>query len=187
MTPLTLKRFRLVLTFSCLALILGCSQKTAEEKGKELATEKIDIVKGVGAALEEKGEAAAESITTGAGSLISGVKKGISKSALKISSDKSLESAGLEISILQNTPPNEADKTQAIYAYIIAKAKAEGTLKAIAYNVLDKEIGRSSVELKKDTDEAKYNLIPFDKEVDISAISRVSFDFKPQNEAEKAK
>jgi hypothetical protein len=50
-----------------LAALTGCSKQTAEEKGAALATEKIDLVKGVGSALEEKGAQAAESLTSGLG------------------------------------------------------------------------------------------------------------------------
>ena len=60
-----------------LAALTGCSKQTAEEKGAALATEKIDLVKGVGSALEEKGAQAAESLTSGLGKVVQGVEKGI--------------------------------------------------------------------------------------------------------------
>ena len=69
--------------FICLMLLVtgavsmtACSRQTAEEKGKAIATEKIDMVKGIGGALEEKGSGAAEAVASGVGNVVKGLGKG---------------------------------------------------------------------------------------------------------------
>lgn len=76
-----------------LAAMTACSSQTAEEKGKELATSKIDVAKGIGDAMQEKGEAAGEAVTHGVGKIIKGFEKGVSKSGRAISADASLGAA----------------------------------------------------------------------------------------------
>lgn len=71
-----MNRPRYVAILACvLALqVAACSRQTAEEKGKEPATEKIDMAKGIGDVLQEKGTAAAESVTSGMGKVLHGLE-----------------------------------------------------------------------------------------------------------------
>ncbi len=172
---------------SCIALALimatavsACSRQTAEEKGKELATEKIDMVKGIGGALEDKGGAAAESVASGVGNVVKGLGKGIEKSSRSIVVAPSVEQAGLQITKVQE-PRTLAgpDALHGLEAYVVANAQARGTLRVIVYDLLDKEIGRTRVELVRDADEGKYLAIPLDKEISLSAIAKISFEFLP--------
>lgn len=130
------------------------------------------MAKGVGTALEAKGGQASEAVTTGLGSVFKGVEKGVSKSGRKIVPDDSVTKAGLKITRVQ-------DAEAGLDLYVIADAEAHGKLRVLAYDVLDNEIGRATVELARKADDAKYLHIPLDKEVPVSSISRLAISFKP--------
>jgi hypothetical protein len=157
----------------------ACSRKTAEEKGAEMAGEKIDMVKGIGGVLEEKGSAAAESLTTGMGSVVKGVGKGMEKSSRVIAVKPSVEQAGLKITKLQDATPNAESTVHGLEAYIVANADAHGKLRVITYDLLDNEIGRARIDLERAADEGKYVSIPLDAQVKLTSIAKVEFDFLP--------
>jgi len=174
----------IVLTIS-LGSLSACSRKTAEEKGAELAAEKVDMVKGIGGVLEAKGSDAAESLTTGMGSVVKGIGKGVEKSGRTISVTPSVETAGLKITKLQNATQSADIVVHGLEAYVVASVDARGKMRVIAYDLLDNEIGRTKVELLRMADEGKYLTIPFDAQVNLESIGRVEFDF--QVEAASAK
>lgn len=169
--------------FTLTAIVLAlsaCSQKSAEQVGKDMATEKIDIAKGIGTAMQEKGAAAGESVTRGAGNVIKGMERGILQSGRAIEVDASLAASGLQITTIQNSDPGKNGKTHGLDAYVIAGKASNGTLKVLVFDALDHEIGRASVPLVRATDEAKYQRIPFEEQVSLSAISKAKFSFEPR-------
>jgi hypothetical protein len=157
----------------------ACSRKSAEEKGAELASEKIDMAKGIGGVLEEKGSAAAESLTTGMGNVVKGVGKGMEKSGRVIAAKPSVEQAGLKVTKLQDATLNAEATVHGLEAYIVANADAHGKLRVIAYDLLDNEIGRTRIDLVRTADEGKYVSIPLDAQVNLASIAKVEFDFLP--------
>lgn len=166
---------------SVLALI-GCSRQTAEEKGKALATEKIDMVKGIGDALQEKGSQAAESVTHGAGTVFQGAGKGFDKAfEWKFSSTEALAKAGLSISRVQRHADSGVD------TYLIATDAAEGTLSMVAFDVAKREVARVRLDVKIDAMDARYETFPLDGRTPVAMISELSFDFRPKPLTAKAK
>lgn len=180
---------------SCLCvttlLVSACSSKTAEEKGKELATEKVDIAKGIGDALQEKGSVAAESVTTGVGKVINGITRGVEKSGRTAILTSNAQQAGLQVTKVQlpdlslassstssgtHTAPADSN---AINIYVLTSKQTTGTLKIKVFNTLGQEIGRSKIALAQGEDEAHYLTIPLDSHVDLEAISKVEVDFAP--------
>ena len=172
------KKLFIATAVMALAALTGCDDRTAEEKGKDLATEKLDAATGIGTALEEKGTKAGESIVTGLGNVVKGFEKGVNKSGRTLVSEDSVTKAGLEITKVQDAVA-AADEKPAIEVYILSKADAEGKLRVIMYDVMDKEIGRTSVQLSRKADDGKYQRIEVDAQLDRSAISKLTFDFKP--------
>ncbi len=177
MSRVACRRFLLV----CCAFALGvsaCSRKSAEEKGVEMATEKLDMAKGIGSALEQKGSDAAESITTGVGNVVKGIGKGVEKSGRTIAVKDSIARAGLKITKVQDaSPATDGTTVHGLEAYVISDADARGKLRVIAYDVLDKEIGRAKVDLVTGLDDARYVSIPFDAQVKLDSVAKVEFDF----------
>jgi hypothetical protein len=162
--------------------LAGCSRQTAEEKGKALATEKIDMVKGVGDALQEKGSQAAESVAHGAGNVLQGAGRGIDKAKeWKFSSSEALTKAGLSISRVQNA----ADK--GVDAYLIAAGNTDGTLSMIARDVAKREVARVRIDLTMAANDARYETFALDSRTPVALISELSFDFQAKPPADKAK
>ncbi len=159
-----------------LSQISGCSQQTAEEKGKALATEKIDLVKGVGEALKEKGGQAAESVAQGTGELLQGADRGFSKAFdWKLSSGPGLSAAGLSVSRVQQSPSS----TGAVDAYLVATRDAEGVLLMLAFDAQKQEMARVKVDLKMAAGEGRYQTLALDERTPVKSIREVSFELLP--------
>ncbi len=175
-------RTKLTLAAAALALasITACSQKTAEEKGAELATEKLDMAKGMGDALAKKGEAAGEAVVGGLGTVVKGIEKGAVKSGRRLASDDSVKAAGLQITKVQDAQVDPEKKTShGLDVYVVADKDAQGKLKVQVFDALDQEVGRTSVDLKRAADEGKFINVPLEEQLNLSQISKVSFQFKP--------
>jgi hypothetical protein len=172
-------RYRYVIAAALALVVLSaCSQKTAEEKGVELAAEKIDMAKGMGDALTAKGESAGEAVASGIGTVFKGIEKGVAQSGRAISMDASVDSAGLKITTVQDAKPGDDGKISGLEVYIVANTDARGKLRVLLFDVLGKEIGRTSVEVHRAADEGKYQTVALDPQVNLAAISKVAFTFK---------
>ncbi|MES2319219.1 MAG: hypothetical protein V4631_17210 [Pseudomonadota bacterium] len=165
-----------------LGALSGCDRRTAEEKGAALATEKIDIAKGIGDAMEKKGGQAGEAVTTGIGTVVKGLEKGVGKTTGRsIAADDTVTKAGLKITKVQDAPAGEEGKkrTQGLDLYVVADADATGKLRVLMLDNLDNEIGRATVDLVRSADEAKYQRVPVDELVMMTAISKLVISYKP--------
>lgn len=171
-------RRRIVLCTACLilAILPACSPKTAEEKGLKVATDKIDFATGVGNGLEAKGEQAGESVVGGVGTVVHGIEKGVMKSGRLIVADPTLQAAGLQVSTIQDSAGQKDGHN--LDAYVIGNASASGILAVRAFDVLGREIGRTSLHIERGVDEAKYETVAFDTQVKLSLIRKVGFTFK---------
>lgn len=162
-----------------LVALSACSEKTARERGAELAGKKIDIVAGVGDQLQAKGAEAGESLTAGVGKVVKGIQRGVLKSGRNLALDPAVGKAGLQISQVSDAKP-QAATAHALEAYVIANNTAAGKLQLFAYDALDREIGRATAPLAMAAGEAKYVPFPLDEQVNLSSISRVRFAYAPQ-------
>jgi len=171
---------KLSFLMAVILMVTACDflTQTAEEKGKKLMESKLDLVKGAGDVLEDKGADTAETLTKGLGNVLAGAEKGIEKSSTKIALTPSIAESGLEVTSIQYAS-HQADSPPVLEAYVIANEPVDGKMKVFLFNVLDKEIGRTSVALKQDADDATYLSIPLDKKVHTGNIAKVQFAFKP--------
>jgi hypothetical protein len=169
---------------ACLLLcaICACTPKSAQEKGVQMAGEKIDMVTGIGDALTNKGGKAAESIATGVGTVVEGAERGAMRVGRKVSVAPTLAAAGLTVTKVQDSADTGADSLHGLQAYVVAKAAVAGTLRMFAYDVLSREIGRSSVPLTLASDDARYVGLPLDRQVKLRGIVRVEFTFIPETQ-----
>jgi hypothetical protein len=179
LNPSSIHRLFLVTGFVALGLLSACDKRTAQEKGNDLATEKLDVATGIGNALEKSGGEAGQAVATGLGKVINGVDVGINKSSgRKIAADDSIAKAGLKITKVQDSLPTEKDKAQGLELYIVADAAAKGKLKVVAFDVLDNEIARTSIDLVRAEDQGEFQKVKLDERVMLSAISKVAVSFK---------
>jgi hypothetical protein len=176
----TIHHLCLIAGFAAVGLLSACDNRTAEQKGADMAGEKLDVATGIGNALGKKGEAAGEAVASGVGKVFSGVDVGINKSSgRKIAADESLAKAGLKVTKVQDSVPTEKDKSQGLELYVVADAAAKGKLKVVAFDVLDNEIARTSIDLVRAEDQGEFQKVKLDERVMLSAISKVAISFKP--------
>jgi len=161
------------------AVLCACSSKSAEEKGADMAGEKIDMVAGIGNALTDKGGKAAESIASGVGTVVKGVERGALKVGRKLDIDPSLARAGLAVSRVQDGTEAGNGAAHGLLAYVIASTRAEGSLRMFAYDALGREIGRSSVPVAYGGDDASYVALALDKNVALGDVVAVGFKYVP--------
>jgi hypothetical protein len=173
------KTWPLLLALACVASmsLAGCSRKTALEKGTEMATAKLDMATGIGDALQAKGAAAGESVAGGIGTVIKGAERGVMKSGRTIDEDKTVAAAGLKITRVQDVPDGAA--AHGFDAYIVSDAAAKGTLRVLVFDALNREIGRTTIPIDRKAEEARYETVSLDAQVDRSAIRKIGFVFKP--------
>ncbi len=163
------------------AALCACSSKSAEEKGADMASEKIDMVTGIGNALTDKGGKAAESIASGVGTVVKGVERGALKVGRKLNIDASLAKAGLSVTRVQDAAASGDDK-HGLLAYVVASAKVQGSLRMFAYDALGREIARSSVPLTFGGDDAAYVGLQLDQHVALGDVVAVGFTFAPEEQ-----
>lgn len=168
----------LCLGLGLLAALAACDDRTAEEKGAAMASEKIGMAQGIGDALEAKGGKASEALTTGIGSVFKGIEKGVDKSGRSIAVDDTLAQAGLKITTVQNALADDKHTTHGLDLYVVADANVRGKLRVLAFDSLDREIGRANVELVRAADEANYLRVPMGEQVSLSSISKVTVSFR---------
>ena len=94
----------------CLPLLVltACSAQSGEEKGKEIAAEKVDTATEVGDALQEKGGAAADSIATGLSSVLKEVERGVKKSQRTVELCDGAKQVGLQVTKVMLSPDKNA-------------------------------------------------------------------------------
>lgn len=161
------------------SLLFGCSRQTAEEKGKEMATAKIDLVKGVGEALKEKGSQAAESLAQGTGKVLQGAGDGFDNAfEWKLANAPGMGSAGLSVPRVGKAA-SHASEGNAIDVYVVAEREAVGMLSMTAYDAKHREVARMSKELKVGARSSTYETLVLDERVPVSSIREVTFDFAP--------
>lgn len=152
----------LVMLTSCLSK--EEKMKKAEEEGSELVSVKAKLIEGAGKALQTEGKNAAESASKGIGELIKGVNSGVNESLnyAKIIAEPSFD-ANFEECKAEKSYGSDKDKTKKVTVYLIAKNDFKGKLILKAFDIDKKEIGRSSLEVTIDKEEAKYVDFSFDE------------------------
>ncbi len=159
----------------------ACDEKTSEEKGKAAATTQNELAKGYGSGLEATGAAAGEAVVSGVATVFKGMEKGAVKARHTIIPDATLASAGLQVTTIEEIPYRSYSEAEqhGLLAYIVSNTAARGTLRVKLYNVIDKEIGRTRIELDRAADDAKFELVAVDKQLDVDTISKIAFSFVP--------
>lgn len=168
-----------MLVGACILCLAACSSKTAQEKGAEMATTKLDMATGIGDTLQAKGGQAGESVLGGIGALAKGMERGWMKSGRSIVVDPTLAAAGLTVTKIQDADAGGAREAHGLSAYVVSTLPVKGTLRVLVFDAMNQEIGRTSVQLDRGADEAKYEILALDAEIKQFEIRKVAFAFKP--------
>lgn len=161
-----------------LGLLPACSQKTAEEKGKEMADEKIGMVKGIGESLKAGGKQAAESMAHGAGNTVQGIGAGMeASSSIAFKTSAELAQSGLGVSRIQWDSTPDAANGVVMNAYMNASKEAKGRATLFAYTKDNVEVGRTSHEINMAAGSAAYENFTFDKRTPRGSIAYVTVGY----------
>lgn len=143
---------------AALASLSACSQKTsAVESSAGMAAEKTDA-------------------------MVSTEKAG-TKTGRTISAHRSLDKAGLKITKVQDALVGEDGKSHGLDVYVLAESHVRGRLGVLAFDMVNNEIGRASVEMKRIAGEGKFQRVVLSEQVEPGAIARLSFAFQPDSES----
>ncbi len=169
----------MVLTLAAAMLCVSCARKTAEERGKDAAGEKLGYAKGVGESLKTDGKDAAGSLTEGVGGVLEGFKGGLDKSmiAADIKVSEELAALGVQATRAQRLT-GEDDPGRGLSVYVITDKGFDGSLRLKAFDAEDREIGRSSTKLQSDSDEASYVDFSFDERTPLGVAKYFILDGK---------
>lgn len=161
----TIKYLSLALTVVFLSSCMSTEEKkkVAEEEGNALVSIKSKLIKGAGDALKDDGKEAAESASEGIGEVIKGISTGFDKSLnqTKVVPDSVFQTL-FEVG-RTDLYFSDTSHTKKVTVYLISKGDFDGKVRLKAYDVANKEIGRSSCEVKVGADEAKYADFVFDQ------------------------
>lgn len=159
---------RSILSIIAISLLLTSCLSTeekkqkAEEEGNALVSIKSKLVKGAGDALKTDGKEALESASEGLSEAFKGITTGYDKSInqAKIIPD-SIFSKTFEIGRTQKIY-SDTTNIKKVSVYLVSNENFEGKVKLKAFDQSDKEIGRSTIKLKVDEDEAQFYDFEFD-------------------------
>ncbi|MGB1296400.1 MAG: hypothetical protein ACPG6V_13060 [Flavobacteriales bacterium] len=134
----------------------------AEEEGNAIVSIKSKLLKGVGDALKTDGKEALESVSEGIGEAFKGINSGYDKSInqAKVLSDSTFIKS-FEIGRTEKFY-NDTTNLKKVTVYLISNKNFDRKLKLKAFDKSEKEIGRSSVSVKFNEDDAKFIDFKFD-------------------------
>ncbi|KUJ61529.1 hypothetical protein AR687_12680 [Flavobacteriaceae bacterium CRH] len=138
--------------------------KEAETDGNEAIAVKSKLIEGAGKALSEEGKAAAKSASKGIGDVIKGMNSGVNESinTSKVIADPSF-TVNFDECKAEKIYGADAEKHKKVTIYLIAKKDFKGKILLKAFDEDKKEIGRSSLEVSIEKDDAKYVDFVFDE------------------------
>ncbi len=146
---------------TALSLAACCCQsreqklKAAEDEGNFLIATKARLLKGAGESLKKEGKEAAETLAEGGGSLVKGLME------VKFTPHESVARNGLGVSRAARGEEGTARHT--VTAYVTFEKGFDGTLEMRAYDVQDREVGRSKIDTNEAESGAKYVDFTFDE------------------------
>lgn len=163
-----MKKFNIAFITICLTLIVSSCLSTeekkvkAEEEGNAAVSIKSKFLKGAGDALKTDGKEALESASEGLGEAFKGINSGYDKSInqAKVLSDSTFQKT-FEVGRTQKMY-SDTSAVKKVTVYLIANKAYNSKIKLKAYDATKKEIGRSSVALKIEEDDAKFIDFEFD-------------------------
>ncbi len=164
-----MKPIYLVLFF--MFLLPACDDRSAEEIGKDLAKEKIDIVKGAGEVVKDEGESVADTVAQGVGNIFTGLSSGFDESLIKddVRVSELLQTNGLEVSRAQGIDSTRDNPRYGLSLYLTSSEGFSQHVRLVAISD-EIEVGRSNVEVNLDKDGAGYYDFEFDKRTPFSVV-----------------
>ncbi len=140
----------------------ACDKRTAEEKGRDLASEKLDLAKGAADVLKEKGGVLGKTTGQGVTDLIKGVGSGVKDSVnppVKVELEKSASEAGVAVTSAHEGTGDATARNIEVYGTFAKPFR--GRLELRAFDEQGAEIGQGVSEKQLDLPKDSVELLQF--------------------------
>lgn len=140
-----------LIAVACAAALVACDKRSAEQIGKDLAQEKVDIVKGAGEVVKNEGGGVANTMGQAVGNVFTGLSKGLDTSLVKqdirVTEElKPLLTVGraqpIEPSYEAASGSADSKKKVGVNLYLVSEPGYKGKVMLLAYQDAN-EVGRS--------------------------------------------
>ncbi len=130
-----------------LTCALACDKRTAEEKGRDLASNKLDMAQGAASALEERAQKLGTSVGHGVGDLVRGVGGGVDDvlhPTVAVELDASARAAGVDVT--RASRGDDVAGRGVIVAHLTFASAFAGRLELRAFGADGTELGRGRMD-----------------------------------------
>jgi len=168
----------------CSALLAGaCEEKTAEERGAEMAQEKLDLVKGAAGVLDQQGNAVGETAGRGVGDALKGIGSGL-KDVVFAQVPVKLAAGAAEsgITVGKATEGDNAGGKRMVNVYLTFAKPFDGRLRLRAFEAGDVETGRADAidgNVHRKAGDGGGFAFAFDETVRLSKLERCDLETLP--------
>lgn len=154
-------------------LLTGCDKRTADEKGKAYAEQKLGFVAGAAKVLEDKGNGLGKSVGTGLGQVVRGTGSGVKdvvNPPVKVELGSELSSSGIKV--LQAHEGDASGDTRGVLVYLDFPQPFAGQLRLHAFAKGNAELGRAELvdALNQAAGSQKYLTFPFPSDMRLSQV-----------------
>ena len=133
---------------------------------------------------KEKTESAGKAAGEHASAFVKGVAQGVEQTGLsaevRLSDD--LKAKGVEVTTCQCEPAIGDTSSHKVSLYLINKGPVKGKLMLKALNAEGKEIGRTTAEIDRAKDEAKYVAFELEKAVPMAQVKALELSITSESE-----
>jgi hypothetical protein len=168
------KASRVVWVCCAVGLALACDKRTAGEKGKDYAEEKLGFVEGAAKVLEDKGKGLGQSVGKGVGGVVRGTGSGVKdvvNPPVKVEVGSELASAGIKV--LQGHEGDASGNTRGVVVYLDFPQRFEGRLRLHALGENNAELGRADIAdaVSQPAGSQKTFTFPFPADMRLSSVT----------------
>jgi hypothetical protein len=157
-----------------LGLALACDKRTAAEKGKDYAEEKLGFVEGAAKVLEDKGKGLGQSVGKGVSGVVRGTGSGVKdvvNPPVKVDMSPDVASAGVKV--LQAHEGESSGNTRGVVVYLDFPQRFEGRLRLHALGENKAELGRADLadSVSQPAGSQKTFTFPFPGDMRLSSVT----------------
>jgi hypothetical protein len=154
-------------------VLAGCDKRSADEKGKAYAEQKLGFMEGAAKVLEDKGNGLGKSVGTGLGQVVRGTGSGVKdvvNPPVKVVLGNELSSSGIKV--LQAHEGDASGDTRGVLVYLDFAQHFEGRVRLHAFAKGNAELGRAELgdALNQAAGSQKYLTFPFPSDMRLSQV-----------------
>jgi len=177
---------KVLVTVLCCAFaaLLGCEDRTAEERGEDYAEERLGFAQGAAGELEKRGKALGKTTGKGLGDLVRGVGGGVTDAVrpqVQVQPGRGVAEGGITIG--RAAEGEATDTARSVEVHLTFARTFSGRLSLVAL-AGDQEVARGELpeSVSEAADSAKSLLFLFPPSTRLSSVERYRLDVAPPKE-----